>query len=349
VSTVEANDPYAGADLDNARRMTALVWALSALLAVAFLPLSPPSDPSPGVAWAGVTALIVSGVVIAWLVYDERRPLGFRGLLAINYAGIALVALGVALTGGADSVYRGLFLLAVVAGVAVHPPRRAVPLLVALTVAAALPLAFESHPGDTARFIARDLLVWLSLAAIAMALMHSVRAQRVEARERERRESLLARVDPLTGLGNRRAFEEALAAEGARSRRAGSTLSLLALDIDEFKQVNDSFGHEAGDSVLRAIAETLRKESRVSDRAFRWGGDEFVVLLPDTSAEQARGACDRFTRAIEANASAPDGTPLHVSCGTSLLSGEGEERLLAEADAALYGHKQDRVGPTVDW
>jgi diguanylate cyclase (GGDEF)-like protein len=235
-------------------------------------------------------------------------------------------------------------LLAVAAGVGVHPPRRAVPLLGALSAAAALPLIYEGWSADLAKTIAANLLLWLSLGAMVMVLMVRVRAQRVELTARESEQAHLARVDPLTGLGNRRAFEEALAVEGARSRRAGSTLSLVVLDVDDFKAINDNFGHDAGDRVLRTVAETIRKEGRASDRAFRWGGDEFAVLLPDTDLSHARDASERISQAVEACCTAPDGAPLRVSTGASVLAGEAEDRLLPDADAALYGHKQERSG-----
>lgn len=337
-------DPYAGADLTNARRMSALLWALSSFLGLLFLPLSPPRDPSRLVAWVGIGLMIVCGLAMARLLLDEHRAIGFDQLLWLNYLGIALVAVAVWLTGGYTSVYDGLFLLAVAAGVGVHPPRRAIPLLGVLSVTAAAPLLYEGWSAELAKTIAADLLLWLSLGAMVMLLMMRVRAQRVELAERESRQAHLARVDPLTGLGNRRAFEEALAIEGARSRRAGSTLSLVVLDVDDFKAINDGFGHEAGDRVLHAVAETIRKEGRASDRAFRWGGDEFAVLLPDTDLEHARAASERILRAVSSCCSAPDGEPLQISYGTSVLTGDAEERMLPDADAALYGRKQERSG-----
>lgn len=339
-----ARDPYAGADLANARRMTALLAIMSVALAVAFLPLSPPTEPSKAVGWAALALLIAATVVIAGVLVSPRRDVRFGHLLAVTYLAIAFVALAVWITGGYHSVYAGLFLLAIAAGVGVHPPRRAIPVLVALVAASALPLLYDGWEKEAAEEIAGNLLLWLCVASGVMVLMVRVRRQRVEMAERELRQAHLAREDPLTGLGNRRAFEEALKVEGARSRRAESTLSLVVLDVDDFKNINDTFGHAAGDKVLCKVAETLRKESRASDRAFRWGGDEFVVLLPDTDLAHAESACTRISRAVEHGCTAPDGSPLQVSCGASVLSGDREDRLLAEADAALYGRKQDRSG-----
>ena len=337
-------DPYAGADLTNARRMTALLAVMSAILAVVFMPLSPPVEPSKGAGWAGLVLLIVATLASAGITMNPRRHVGFGHLLVLTYLGIAFVALAVWITGGYHSVYGGLFLLAIAAGVGVHPPRRAIPMLVTLIAASALPLVYEGWDREEAEAIGGDVLLWIFMAAGMIVLMVRVRAQRVEMAERESRQAHLAREDSLTGLGNRRAFEEALKVEGARSRRAGSTLSLVVIDVDDFKNINDRFGHDAGDKVLCKVADTLRMESRASDRSFRWGGDEFVVLLPDTDLAQAELACERIAHAVEQSCVAPDGSPLQVSCGASVLTGDGEDRLLAEADTALYGRKHDRSG-----
>jgi diguanylate cyclase (GGDEF)-like protein len=339
-----ARDPYAGADLTNARRMTALLAVMSAILAVAFLPLSPPVEPSKGAGWAGLALLIAATLVSAGVTANPRRHVGFGHLLAVSYLGVVFVAAAVWITGGYGSVYGGLYLLAIASGVGVHPPRRAIPMLVMLMAASALPLAYEGWHRDEAKVIAGNVLLWIFLATGVMVLMVRVRAQRVEMAERESRQAHLAREDSLTGLGNRRAFEEALRVEGARSRRAGSTLSLVVIDVDDFKNINDTFGHDAGDKVLCKVADTLRMECRASDRAFRWGGDEFVVLLPDTDLPHAQSACGRISRAVADSCEAPNGSPLQVSCGASVLTGDGEDRLLAEADAALYGGKHERSG-----
>ena len=339
-----ARDPYAGADLTNARRMTALLAILSVVLAMAFLPLSPPVEPSKGACWAALLLLNLGILVMAGVLMSPRRHATFNHLLGVTYLAVVFVAVAVWITGGYDSVYDGLFLLAIAAGVGVHPPRRAIPVIVVMVAAAALPLVYEEWDSQSAKEMAADVLLWIFLATCVMVLMVRVRGQRVEMAERESRQAFLAREDSLTGLGNRRAFQEALTVEGARSRRAASTLSLVVLDIDDFKNINDRFGHDAGDKVLCKVADTLRKEARASDRVFRWGGDEFVVLLPDTDVAQAQAACVRISREVGDACRAPDGSPLQVSCGSSVLTGEGEDRLLAEADAALYGRKHERSG-----
>ncbi len=103
----------------------------------------------------------------------------------------------------------------------------------------------------------------------------------------------LATRDSLTGLANRRLFDESLQREAARAQRLGTPLSLLVLDVDHFKQVNDSYGHQTGDAVLCEVADALVANTKNFDVAARYGGDEFVVLLPGCGREDAMGVAQR--------------------------------------------------------
>jgi diguanylate cyclase (GGDEF)-like protein/PAS domain S-box-containing protein len=150
----------------------------------------------------------------------------------------------------------------------------------------------------------------------------------------------LASLDALTGMKNRRAFEERLQAEVARARRSGSTLTLLLLDIDHFKQFNDSFGHPRGDEVLRTVARILLRSIRDCDFAARYGGEEFAIILPDTDREGAMMMGERLREAIE-DAAWPDRS-ITASVGAATFQWEWgtPEALVDHADRALYRSKQ---------
>ncbi len=154
----------------------------------------------------------------------------------------------------------------------------------------------------------------------------------------------LATTDALTNLLNRRAFLEIMERERARADRHAFALSLLLLDIDHFKAVNDSRGHAAGDAVLKGVGNVLVKVARRTDCVARWGGEEFVVALPQTGEAGARIVAERLRRAIaESSHVVPQGPPMTVTASIGISSAEAPwktESLVAAADAAMYAAKQ---------
>jgi len=151
-----------------------------------------------------------------------------------------------------------------------------------------------------------------------------------------------ASTDPLTGLYNRRLFEEYCEKELNRARRYGQHLALAILDLHQFKEVNDRYGHMQGDQVLQIAASTLRKTLRASDFAFRYGGDEFALLLPQADPEQAATLCRRIRTAYEgAVKSLKLDVPVSMDFGISVhpQDGEQKETLLKLADERLYHQK----------
>lgn len=165
-----------------------------------------------------------------------------------------------------------------------------------------------------------------------------------------------ATTDPLTGLMNRRAFLAALDVEQSRSERQGYPMSLLLLDLDHFKTINDTCGHAVGDQVLAAVGSLLVREARKTDYVGRWGGEEFVVLLSGSDEEGARIGAERIRAAIEAMQVCTETghpVPVRASIGVSLLEvNDTPEVLMARADRAMYqakssGRNRISVAPSV--
>ena len=150
--------------------------------------------------------------------------------------------------------------------------------------------------------------------------------------------------DPLTGCLNRRSLEGRLGVEWRMAKRRGSNVAILALDLDHFKQINDTRGHPVGDIVLQQLAGIMRATARDTDAVARVGGDEFVILLPDTGWQGALAFAERLRRRVDDSAFGPQSSPLAitVSVGVALARGTdpiSPEVLLEEADRALYKAK----------
>jgi diguanylate cyclase (GGDEF)-like protein/PAS domain S-box-containing protein len=170
-----------------------------------------------------------------------------------------------------------------------------------------------------------------------------------ERRRFEQRLRYLADHDALTGLANRRRFRGELEQQIAFYARYGGQGAVLILDVDHFKHVNDTAGHQAGDNVIRNIAELLRARARVSDAVARLSGDEFAVLLPQTDREGAIRFAEDLRREVRLQSTATGPTPITVSIGVAMFGGEtedGGEPALVAADLAMYEAKEqgrDRV------
>jgi diguanylate cyclase (GGDEF)-like protein len=212
--------------------------------------------------------------------------------------------------------------------------------------ACAAPLVFRDRlhgvlvalsPGPTV-FLPQDvqaLETYAGHAAIALS-----NARLVEQLERE------AATDPLTGLANKRAFELAYGAELSRAARVGSAVALVTLDIDHFKEINDTFGHPFGDEVLVAVARSLRAAVRTHDTVARLGGEEFAILLPDASLQDAGEVAER-ARWLITDIPLP-GATLSLSAGAAATTAcpERSAELFEAADRALYNAKRLGRGRT---
>lgn len=157
---------------------------------------------------------------------------------------------------------------------------------------------------------------------------------RVRSGLRVAKEKQNASLDALTGLHNRRVFEMFLNQEKAKSARYGRPLSLIVMDLDHFKKVNDTYGHFTGDSVLKTVAEILKNQTRASDLPARWGGEEMVVLLPETDLDGAKSVAESLRGKIESQ-EFPDAGRVTASFGVACMSDENSD-LFGAADKAMY-------------
>jgi diguanylate cyclase (GGDEF)-like protein len=191
-----------------------------------------------------------------------------------------------------------------------------------------------------------DPVMMLVIAMIASELFYRIRGQQF-ALQRQLRE--LASTDALTGLHNRRDLERRIAAEMSRSRRHAQPLSVVIGDLDHFKGVNDEYGHAVGDDVLRAVGVRMRRSLRSEDLAVRWGGEEFLLLLPDTDRGGAVEVAEKIRRTIAEDPIGCNGraVPVTISFGVAELTDDDQVAdFIRRADDAMYRAKsqgRDRV------
>jgi diguanylate cyclase len=210
--------------------------------------------------------------------------------------------------------------------------------LLAACAASALMFGFELRLESSTEEILGSLPL-LVLYPMTVGMLNYRLARR--ARHQNRQLSVMSRTDGLSGLLNRRSWEDAVSAEFQRCRRGGRAATLLMLDIDHFKRINDRHGHPAGDEVIRRIATILRDTIREEDLAGRYGGEEFGILLPETGAEGARVIAERVRRLIEDCA-----LSLGIRCTASIGVAErqpgdsGYAEWISRADRALYAAKE---------
>jgi diguanylate cyclase (GGDEF)-like protein len=269
-------------------------------------------------------------------------------VLRMIYGVLALVSLATFATlaragRGRHSIGAPLVLLATLVQLATQLAgfSHAMNLPVAAGAAAAPLTLFFAGPAGSAWALAPLIATLLGLFGFTVMAMEQIVAHNESG----------ARMDALTGLLNRGALELSAVSLVARWQRDGQPLSCLVIDIDYFKQVNDTFGHHAGDAVLREVAHALDNSRRASDVAGRYGGEEFCVLCPHTDEQQASALANRVLRKVRAIALPAGHGHASVSIGVAQLRGGtgGREALwrtlFADADRALYqakAHGRDR-------
>jgi two-component system cell cycle response regulator len=210
-------------------------------------------------------------------------------------------------------------------------------------------IASRTTQGDERRSRRRRRLVsGVAFGVLGFSLLASLRRCHVLSK-RTRQLEVLARADDLTGMYNRRHVEEHLARALSSARRHRQALSILFVDIDGFKRVNDQFGHQVGDGILKMVAQRIRFSLRSEDVVGRWGGEEFLTVLPMTPLSGALAVAERLRSSIAKTPMKADrhAVRVTVSIGCAENQGDSVGDLLRKADVALYRAKQggrNRVG-----
>ncbi len=213
-------------------------------------------------------------------------------------------------------------------------------LLEGFTIAAAAAFLLTSTVSDVLYYEGLPLSMVAASILIALGVADRLRAQRAALSEAERR----AQIDPLTGVLNRNSFIERLHAACLRAKARGLPIALLFIDLDHFKQINDSFGHQAGDACLRAIIAPIHAELRQSDVIGRYGGEEFVVILSSADAAASVPIAQRILERVAEVRVDGYGAPIRLTCSIGVAAsdtlGVWGEHLIAHADAAVYAAKR---------
>jgi diguanylate cyclase (GGDEF)-like protein len=288
--------------------------------------------------------LLGGAAVVTVLIFHELLGPSQRGRLvplAEIFVAVMLIAGLLALTGFASSPFTMLFALVPVAAALAYGPRAGLTAAALGTAAFATVLFIDPQfgdykPADALRLSIGLVATWL-LAFVAVA--YAGHQRRAMARAIEQ-----ARTDPLTGLFNRAQLYVTLEQEVSRTRRSDRGFCVLMIDVDGLKAVNDSGGHLRGDEVLRALGAVIRTSIRTADSAYRYGGDEFVVLLPETEIVGAFVVAEKIRGGAEEVGMAMTGSEPVTSVSIGLVShpedGLSAEELMSAADRAMYQAKR---------
>ena len=320
--------------------MSRRVTVMAAGVDLAFLPLFLALG-SPLLAWLNVLSMALYATAY-WLLLRRANS---AALLLIWLEVTGHAALGTWLIGW-DSGFH-YYLLMFIPAITVsarHLARPALLLLVLFGFYLGLH-ALSHHAGAQMPLTDHGLAVvhGFNVAVVFCMAAYTARFYYATVRRAEAQLQSQAATDPLTGLSNRRSLIARAEQTLVRARAAGRPTALVIADIDHFKQINDRHGHDAGDQVLVSTAELLRGASRAQDVVARWGGEEFLVLLPDTSLEDAQSVAERIRCAVAGHATHPAGAPLTATLSLGVCEVRGDESLsgaIARADGALYQSKQ---------
>ena len=337
-------DHYGTVDKRMATRAGGALMLFGAAYIALLTPLDPPTDMVGAAGWVLLAATLLVAAGTGARLFWHPGASSPTTLLWLGFAALAGTGLAHTLA-GPRSPFADLALLVCLFAAAIHPRPRVVATVAAAIAIVWLPLAVHGANLELVGEMTGRSAILGFLTGLTAAWMGRLRKLRAELSLERQQAVALARVDALTGLGNRRAFDEALGAQRALVERTGRPLSVLVGDLDHFKAINDGWGHPEGDRALREVARVLRTTLRRPDACFRWGGDEFVVVLTDTALGAAELAGRRAAAEVAARCRRPDGTPLRMTVGwAQLRDGEDAAGLLARADAELLRGKDEERG-----
>ena len=286
-------------------------------------------------------ALSVVPAVLIWRLRQSQGAQSFRGLQALHVSLMSAGVLGMALLAvWTRPTSHDLTVAVVMGNLLYHLPRRGRRFFNAVVVAVGVAMVWQ-----TARMAADAVEPAVRLVEVGgigvLALLggYVVRRQRIRALLMEHRLGRLALVDALTGLATRRRVEE-LATVALAAATPAAPVAVVLLDVDEFKSINDTFGHNLGDEVLRGFARILQQRGRLSDVVGRWGGEEFIILCPETPVTGALGLAEQLRARIAQQEFAGVGCRTASFGVAGAAPGETLLEVVARADAALYEAKR---------
>jgi diguanylate cyclase (GGDEF)-like protein len=324
-------------ELTTFRAVGATGFGLGAVGGVALWTAHPSAIGSSGVALGTTLVCLALTAAMTWVPWQR---LSERWLLVPPLVGAAVIAIAIQNMDGGRAVYDGFYLYIALAASYFLPGRHLRVVIAGVALAAAVPLLADRS--------AESVVRWAYVAAGAATMAFVLRSARRQVREYAAQVRRLALVDQLTGALNRRGFESRANAELSRARRHGQEVTLIYIDLDGFKQVNDNLGHAAGDVVLRRAAISMGATLRGEDVLARVGGDEFVALLGLASNEDAESVADRLGVAIR-RVAAQDRGSSHVGVTTASATyphdGQTLDELMRVADARLLARKRARPTP----
>jgi diguanylate cyclase (GGDEF)-like protein len=332
-------DPYAGGDLENAQRIGFLLFGLQSLLMALLWPLSPPTKHLGALGWVLAAALVGLGFASSYQMRRRRLP-SWTTLLWLSYGAVAALGLLQWLGGGVGAPYERAVFLPVFFVAAIQPPRKIAGFVGFTSLVLLAPLIYEGWDAQAAGAYAATIVILAGLSLGVNVPMSAIRAQRLAHARDEALAREEARIDSLTGLHNRRAFDEALHEEIKLAGRLEMPLAVAMVDIVDFKRINDEWSPAEGDRCLCEVAEAIRATLRDPDHCFRWGGDEFALILTATGAAGATSLADRLAEAVASSCHRPDDQPIRIRFATAeFREGMSSSELTEMAGLALTAAK----------